>query len=82
MAHCEQESCHCRSEITRLNVALDEASQEKIQAAQYGLQVLEEKQMLEAKLTELETSYDTAKHELEEAKKVPHPMYHRFIILL
>lgn len=59
-----------KQEITRLTLELDQASHEKIQAAQYGLQVLEEKQKLQARCEELEGEYEATRHELECAKEV------------
>ena len=52
-------------EVERLNRELDQASSEKIQSAQYGLVLLEEKSSLEQKCEELEILYENAKHELE-----------------
>ncbi|CDW55286.1 protein bicaudal D [Trichuris trichiura] len=59
-----------KREVSRLTCELDEANHQKIQAAQYGLQVLEEKQLLQAKLEELENSYELNKQELVIAKEV------------
>ncbi|CAH0550520.1 unnamed protein product [Brassicogethes aeneus] len=53
-----------KSEIERLNRELDQASSEKVQSAQYGLVLLEEKKELEQKCEELETLYENNKHEL------------------
>lgn len=60
---------HLRAEVTRLSTALEEASADKIQAAQYGLQVLDEKQQLEMKLAQVQAQYDAAKAESEATKK-------------
>ncbi|KAJ6648670.1 Protein bicaudal D [Pseudolycoriella hygida] len=54
-----------RSEIERLSRELDQASSEKIQSAQYGLSLLEEKSQLQEKCEELESLYENSKHELE-----------------
>lgn len=54
-----------KSEIERLTRELDQASSEKIQSAQYGLVLLEEKSHLQQKCEELENLYDNTKHELE-----------------
>ncbi|CAH1784188.1 unnamed protein product [Owenia fusiformis] len=54
-----------RSEIARLQAELEETSEEKLQAAQYGLAVLEEKQNLQAHVDELESEHEATKHELE-----------------
>ncbi|KAM3726273.1 Protein bicaudal [Dirofilaria immitis] len=58
-----------KAEVSRLANALEEASSDKIKAAQYGLQVLDEKQQLEVKLTQLQTQFDSAKAEAEATKK-------------
>lgn len=57
-------------EINRLKTALEETSRQKIQAAEYGLAVLEEKQQLQQQCEELESLYETTKHELDCAKEV------------
>ena len=57
-------------EIKRLQVELEETSRQKIQAAEYGLAVLEEKQLLQQQCEELEALYDTTRHELDCAKEV------------
>ena len=59
-----------RREVERLTHDLQQACQEKVQAAEYGLAVLEEKQELQDKLDELESKYDTKKHDLRQAKEV------------
>lgn len=61
-----------KNEIERLNRELDQASSEKIQSAQYGLVLLEEKKELELKCFELETLYENAKHELNITQEVPY----------
>ena len=48
-----------KKEIDRLSFDLQQACQEKIQAAEYGLAVLEEKQKIEDKYEELDTTYDS-----------------------
>lgn len=58
------------AEIDRLTRELDQASSEKVQSAQYGLVLLEEKGHLEHKCEELESLYDNAKHELEITQEV------------
>jgi len=57
-------------EIERLQNELEETSRQKIQAAEYGLAVLEEKQQLQQQCEELESLYDATKHELDCAKEV------------
>ena len=60
-----QEIFVLRQEVERLTRELDQASSEKVQSAQYGLVLLEEKKSLEQKNEELETLYENTKHELE-----------------
>jgi len=57
-------------EIKRLQNELEETSRQKIQAAEYGLAVLEEKQQLQQQCEELELLYDSTKHDLDCAKEV------------
>ena len=54
-----------RLEVDRLQRELDQTSSEKIQSAQYGLVLLEEKEQLEIRCEELETLFDTTKNELD-----------------
>lgn len=54
-----------KEEIERLCRELDQASSEKIQSAQYGLVLLEEKDTLLQKCEELELMYENTKHELD-----------------
>ena len=54
-----------RQEVDRLQRELDQTSSEKIQSAQYGLVLLEEKEQLEMRCDELETLFDTTKNELD-----------------
>lgn len=58
------------NEIERLSRELDQASSEKIQSAQYGLGLLEEKSQLQHRCEELETLYENAKHELDITQEV------------
>ncbi|XP_024125213.1 protein bicaudal D homolog 2 [Oryzias melastigma] len=58
-----------RAEVERLTRELRETSQEKIQAAEYGLAVLEEKQQLKQRFDELESEYETVKQELDQLKE-------------
>ncbi|XP_043944041.1 protein bicaudal D homolog 1 isoform X2 [Protopterus annectens] len=60
---------HYKEEIERLTKELAEASVEKIQAAEYGLVVLEEKQTLKQQYDELETEFESLKQELEQLKE-------------
>ncbi|KAK7878647.1 hypothetical protein WMY93_030483 [Mugilogobius chulae] len=58
-----------RAEIERLSRELTETTNEKIQAAEYGLAVLEEKQQLKQQYDELEIEYETIRHELDLLKE-------------
>lgn len=58
-----------KKEVDRLTFDIQQACQEKIQAAEYGLAVLEEKQELQDKYDELETCYENSKHELTQVKE-------------
>lgn len=59
-----------QQEIERLSRELDQASSEKIQSAQYGLVLLEEKETLQQKCEELEALYENARHELDFTQEV------------
>uniref|UniRef100_A0A0A9Y006 Protein bicaudal D n=3 Tax=Lygus hesperus TaxID=30085 RepID=A0A0A9Y006_LYGHE len=54
-----------KQEIERLTRELDQASSEKIQSAQYGLGLLEEKKALLQKCEELESLYENTRNELD-----------------
>ncbi|KAI5636113.1 microtubule-associated protein bicaudal-D domain-containing protein [Phthorimaea operculella] len=54
-----------KAEIERLSRELDQASSEKIQSAQLGLVLLEEKSSLQQRCDELESLYENTRHELE-----------------
>ncbi|XP_017881626.1 protein bicaudal D isoform X2 [Ceratina calcarata] len=54
-----------RTEIERLSRELDLASTERVQSAQYGLALLEDKSALEQRCKDLEALYENTKHELE-----------------
>ncbi|CAJ1050735.1 hypothetical protein L3Q82_024857 [Xyrichtys novacula] len=58
-----------QAEVERLTRELRETTHEKIQAAEYGLAVLEEKQQLKQRYDELETEYETVRHELDQLKE-------------
>lgn len=58
-----------RAEIERLSRELTETTNEKIQAAEYGLAVLEEKQQLKQQYDELEIEYETIRTELDQLKE-------------
>ena len=59
-----------QAEITRLQNELEQTAHDKMQAAEYGLAVLEEKQHLQLQFEELEALYDTTRTELDCAKQV------------
>ncbi|KAJ7400559.1 protein bicaudal D 2-like protein [Willisornis vidua] len=69
----ESEPEWLRSEIKRLFQELGETTREKIQAAEYGLAVLEEKQQLKQQYEELELEYETIRTEMEQLKEVRWP---------
>ncbi|XP_012686619.2 protein bicaudal D homolog 2 isoform X2 [Clupea harengus] len=58
-----------RVEIERLARELSETTREKIQAAEYGLVVLEEKQQLKQRYDDLETDYESVRQELDQLKE-------------
>uniref|UniRef100_A0A8C2FH21 Bicaudal D homolog 2 (Drosophila) n=1 Tax=Cyprinus carpio TaxID=7962 RepID=A0A8C2FH21_CYPCA len=58
-----------RAEIERLTRELSETSREKIQAAEYGLVVLEENQQLKQRFEDLENEYETVRHELDQLRE-------------
>ncbi|XP_013990262.1 protein bicaudal D homolog 2 [Salmo salar] len=58
-----------RAEIERLSRELSETTHEKIQAAEYGLVVLEEKQQLKQQYDDLEIEYETVRQELDMLKE-------------
>lgn len=57
-------------EIARLSGELNETTREKIQAAEYGLVVLEENQSLKQQYDELESDYDSVRQELDQLREV------------
>lgn len=57
-------------EIERLSRELDQASSEKIQSAQLGLVLLEEKSTLQQRCDELESLYENTRHELKFTQEV------------
>uniref|UniRef100_A0A669EWE9 BICD cargo adaptor 2 n=1 Tax=Oreochromis niloticus TaxID=8128 RepID=A0A669EWE9_ORENI len=58
-----------RAEIGRLSRELSETTNEKIQAAEYGLAVLEEKQQLKQQYEDLEMEYEAVRQELDQLKE-------------
>lgn len=61
-----------RAEVKRLSHELAETTREKIQAAEYGLAVLEEKHQLKLQFEELEVDYEAIRSEMEQLKEVSH----------
>lgn len=61
---------HLKTEIERLNKELQQASCDKVRAAEYGLAVLEEKQTLQEHYDELESQFESKTHELESIREV------------
>uniref|UniRef100_A0A8B9LLY6 BICD cargo adaptor 2 n=1 Tax=Astyanax mexicanus TaxID=7994 RepID=A0A8B9LLY6_ASTMX len=55
--------------LERLSRELSETTREKIQAAEYGLAVLEEKQALKQQFDELEAEYEAVRQELEQLRE-------------
>lgn len=66
-----------RSEVKRLSHELAETTREKIQAAEYGLAVLEEKHQLKLQFEELEVDYEAIRGEMEQLKEVRSVGAHR-----
>ncbi|XP_061591204.1 protein bicaudal D homolog 2 isoform X2 [Cololabis saira] len=58
-----------KAQVTRLTLELQEATEEKLQAARYGLVVLEESATLKVKHRQLEEEYETLKVELQQLKE-------------
>ncbi|XP_072238228.1 protein bicaudal D homolog 2 [Leuresthes tenuis] len=58
-----------RAEVERLARELRVTTHEKIQAAEYGLAVLEEKQQLKQRFDDLEIEYETVRQELDQLKE-------------
>ena len=59
-----------REELAKINAELVQASEERAQAAEYGLVILEEKQNLQIQLEELSSLYESTKRELENSTDV------------
>ncbi|XP_062315415.1 protein bicaudal D homolog 2 [Osmerus eperlanus] len=66
----EMGSRDLRAEVERLTLELQEANEEKLQAARYGLVVLEESSLLKSKHTQLEEEYEALKQELQQIKEL------------
>jgi len=59
-----------RSEVLRLSLELQEATEEKLQAARYGLVVLEESSALKSRHRQLEEEHEGLRQELQQLKEV------------
>ena len=59
-----------KGELDRLDAEIREANEERAQAAEYGLVVLEEKQALQVQYEELSALYESTKRELETSVNV------------
>jgi protein bicaudal D len=59
-----------KEELARINAELVQASEERAQAAEYGLVILEEKQNLQIQFEELSGLYESTKRELENSTDV------------
>lgn len=62
-----------KTEVIRLTLELQEATEEKLQAARYGLVVLEESSALKVKHRQLEEEHEALKVELQQLKEVETP---------
>lgn len=69
----EMGSGDLKGEVVRLTLELQEATEEKLQAARYGLVVLEESAALKMKHRQLEEEHETLKGELQQLKEVGTP---------
>lgn len=58
-----------KAEVMRLTLELQEATEEKLQAARYGLVVLEESATLKRKHTQLEEEHESLKAELQQLRE-------------
>ncbi|CAI5648214.1 unnamed protein product [Oreochromis niloticus] len=65
----EMGSRDLKAEVMRLTLELQEATEEKLQAARYGLVVLEESAALKMKHTQLEEEHESLKLELQQLKE-------------
>lgn len=62
------------AEVDRLSAELQEANEEKLQAARYGLAVLEESAILKTKHVQLEEEHEALKLEVQQLREVSeHP---------
>ncbi|KAM9855339.1 protein bicaudal D homolog 2 [Aulostomus maculatus] len=65
----EMGSGDLKAEVVRLTLELQEATEEKLQAARYGLVVLEESSALKIKHQQLEEEHEALKAELQQLKE-------------
>uniref|UniRef100_UPI0037E95484 protein bicaudal D homolog 2 n=1 Tax=Semicossyphus pulcher TaxID=241346 RepID=UPI0037E95484 len=65
----EMGSGDMKAEVARLNLELQEATEEKLQAARYGLVVLEESAALKMKHRQLEEEHEALKAELQQLRE-------------
>ncbi|XP_040009657.1 protein bicaudal D homolog 2 isoform X2 [Xiphias gladius] len=65
----EMRSGDLKAEVVRLTLELQEATEEKLQAARYGLVVLEESAALKMKHRQLEEEHESLKVELQQLKE-------------
>ncbi|XP_003963574.3 protein bicaudal D homolog 2 isoform X1 [Takifugu rubripes] len=65
----EMESQDLKAAVMRLTLELQEATEEKLQAARYGLVVLEESAALKMKHRQLEEEHESLKEELQRLKE-------------
>lgn len=59
-----------QAELERLSAELQEANEEKLQAARYGLAVLEESAVLKTKHSQLEEEHEALKLEVQQLREV------------
>lgn len=69
----EMGSRDLKAELVRLTLELQEATEEKLQAARYGLVVLEESASLKMKHRQLEEEHEALKGELQQLREVGAP---------
>jgi len=69
-------------EIERLTRELDQTNSEKVQSAQYGIVLLQEKENLQQKCEELENLYENSRHELSLTQEVMYFLFmsHTFVL--
>lgn len=68
--HSDPSVADLKAEIERLSRELDQVSSEKIQSAQLGLVLLEEKSALQQRYDELEAIYENTRHDLQITQEV------------